>query len=57
MGEDNPDYGDGDGGLVELMKSFTEMNISEAVLVKLRRLGIDTATPVQEKAIPVSKIA
>ena len=53
MGEDNPDYGDGDGGLVELMKSFTEMNISEAVLAKLRRLGIDTATPVQEKAIPI----
>lgn len=53
MGEDDPDYGDGDGGLVELMKSFTEMNISEAVLAKLRRLGIDTATPVQKKAIPV----
>ena len=53
MGKDNPDYGDGDGGLVELMKNFTEMNISEAVLAKLRRLGIDTATPVQEKAVPL----
>lgn len=35
------------------MKSFTEMNISEAALAKLHRLGIDTATPVQEKAIPL----
>lgn len=53
MGKDNPDYGDGDGGLVELMKNFTEMNISEAALAKLRRLGIETATPVQENAIPL----
>ena len=53
MGKDDPDYGDGDGGLVELMKSFTEMNVSEAALTKLRRLGIETATPVQEKAIPL----
>ena len=53
MGKDNPDYGDGNGGLVELMKSFSEMNVSEAALAKLRRLGIDTATPVQEKAIPL----
>ncbi|MBO5515530.1 MAG: DEAD/DEAH box helicase, partial [Schwartzia sp.] len=35
------------------MKSFTEMNVSEAALTKLRRLGIETATPVQEKAIPL----
>ena len=53
MGEDDSDYGDGNGGLVELMKNFSEMNVSEAALAKLRRLGIDTTTPVQEKAIPI----
>lgn len=53
MGEDDSDYGDGNGGLVELMKNFSEMNVPEAALAKLRRLGIDTTTPVQEKAIPI----
>lgn len=53
MGKDDLDYGDGDGGLVELMKSFAEMNLPEAAVAKLRRIGIETATPVQEKAIPL----
>ena len=35
------------------MKSFTEMNVSEAALAVLRRHGIHDATPVQEEAIPV----
>ncbi|MBR1552942.1 MAG: DEAD/DEAH box helicase [Schwartzia sp.] len=35
------------------MKSFTELNVSEAAVAKLHRLGIDMATPVQEQAIPL----
>lgn len=35
------------------MKSFTEMNVSEAALAVLRRHGIHDATPVQEEALPV----
>ena len=39
MGKDDLDYGDGDGGLVELMKSFAEMNLPEAAVAKLRERG------------------
>lgn len=53
MGKNDSDYGNGDGGLVKLMKSFAEMNISDTVLSVLRRYGIHEATPVQEKAIPI----
>ena len=35
------------------MKSFTELNVSEAALAVLRRYGIRDATPVQETAIPM----
>ena len=53
MGKDDIDYGHGDGGLVELMKSFAEMNVSEKALAVLRRYGIHETTPVQEEAIPL----
>ena len=35
------------------MKSFTAMNVSDAAVAKLHRFGIDMATSVQEKAIPI----
>lgn len=53
MGKDDIDYGHGDGGLVELMKSFAEMKVSEKALAALRRYGIHETTPVQEEAIPI----
>ena len=53
VGKNNPDYGNRYGGLIKLMKSFAEMNISDKVLAVLRRYGIHETTPVQEEAIPV----
>ena len=53
MGKNDSDYRNRYGGLVKLMKSFAEMNISDNVLSVLRRYGIKEATPVQEEAIPV----
>ncbi len=35
------------------MKSFNELNVSDAALTVLRRHGIHEATPVQEAAIPI----
>lgn len=53
MGKNDSDYGNRYGGLIKLMKSFAEMNISDKVLAVLRRYGIHETTPVQEEAIPV----
>ena len=53
MGEDDPDHGDGDGGIVKLMTDFEALGVRPAACEKLRRKGITMSTPVQEAAIPL----
>ena len=53
VGEDDPHYGNRNGGLVELMKGFSDFNLRPEIITLLHRQGIERATPVQAAAIPV----